>query len=63
MTIQVIKHGTKPSDKTYAATCHSCHAELAWKKSDATRVWEGDQRDGPFTQISCPDCGTTVTGY
>ena len=63
MGITVIEQGQKPSDRKYEETCGQCKSKLAWLKSDAKRVWDGDQRDGPFTQIDCPVCGALVTGY
>jgi endogenous inhibitor of DNA gyrase (YacG/DUF329 family) len=63
MSIKVIKRGEKPADRKYNTTCNSCGSQVEWKKIDAKRVWEGDQRDGPFTQIDCPVCGALLTGY
>lgn len=63
MTIKVTKRGEPLAERKYAAKCHSCKSEMQWKHTDAKHVFGGDQRDGAFTQIDCPVCGSTVTGY
>lgn len=63
MTIKVIRRGTPPAERKYKATCTHCGSELEWAHKDAQRVHAGDQREGPFTQITCPVCKHAITGY
>jgi len=64
MAIKIIVRGKAPSEKVWKGTCSSCKSVLEWKEADATYKQNATQRDpDPFTQIPCPVCGKTVSGY
>ena len=64
MSIKITKRGTPPNEIPWSGTCSRCKSEMNWFLDDAKRYHAGDQRDSqPFTQIDCPVCGATVTGY
>lgn len=64
MAIEIIKRGTPLEEQVYNATCNGCKSELRWLQKDAMRVeYSKTLGEAGFTQIACPVCTRTVTGY
>ena len=53
MAIKIIKSGKKRV-AVFRATCSVCECVIEFNKEDA---FFGEDRDGKFIKIKCPDCG------
>jgi DNA-directed RNA polymerase subunit RPC12/RpoP len=60
MTIEVIRKGQLPSERTVRGSCSHCRAELQWKAKDGQHG--SCQRDGEWNTVKCPECGHSVIG-
>jgi len=57
--MKVIKRGQKPEERIYRATCNNCKSVLEFTAGEAK--YNSDQRDGDFSSVDCPVCGSNVT--
>lgn len=56
--MEILKRGTKPSEKQYEATCRNCATHVRFVAAEAVR--KSDQRDGDYLAIECPVCNQSM---
>ena len=58
--MKIIKPGKSPNLDTAKVTCSSCGCEFEFTREEG--VFVGDQRDGDFYRVKCPQegCGRAV---
>jgi hypothetical protein len=58
MSIKVMKSGRAKNLKPYPTKCNNCSCEFSFEKNDCK--FSGDQRDGDFVTVICPECSEPV---